>query len=129
MSKILNYLEKQLGTDQAAHVPGVRAIFDYLKATDGAVWSSKWNVFVNTKFKGFPSDERTFQLTPLGEMVLKGLTGRRAYVIVEADGYGGFEHVGNHYYLDLAKAQEECDGLNAQSSIDYFTVHEMDPKQ
>ena len=74
MSKILKHLDKQMQTDLKADAIEVREVFNYLKEIDnGSVWSSKWGVLVNTRFKGFPSDDRTYSLTELGKMVLKGL--------------------------------------------------------
>ena len=55
---------------------------------------------------------------------------KKIYIIIEANGYDGFEYPGDHFYIDEAKAQKECDRLNVQSSSkrDYFMVHEMELK-
>lgn len=53
---------------------------------------------------------------------------KKIYIIVEANGYDGFEYPGDYFYIDEAKAQKECDRLNEQSNRDYFIVHEMELK-
>lgn len=50
-------------------------IYNWIKATDrdGMVWSSRWDPLVDVKFKGFPSDERTYKPNITGYTLLKGI--------------------------------------------------------
>ena len=50
-------------------------VYNWIKSTDpeGRVWSSRWEPLVEVKFKGFPSDERTYNLNITGLTLLKGI--------------------------------------------------------
>ena len=41
--------------------------------SDGRIWESQWSPLVSTVFKDFPSDDRRFQLTPIGKVFLEGI--------------------------------------------------------
>lgn len=76
MGKLMDRLQKQL--DQPEHRQDAEEcieIYNWLKANDpeGAVWSSKWEPLVEVRFKGYPSDDRTYKLNFIGKAVLKGI--------------------------------------------------------
>ncbi len=50
-------------------------IYNWIKSTDkeGRVWSSRWDPLVDVKFKGYPSDKRSYKLNTTGRAVLKGI--------------------------------------------------------
>lgn len=50
-------------------------IYNWIKDTDpdGRVWSSRWNSLVDTKFKGFPSSDRTHHPNITGRTLLIAL--------------------------------------------------------
>lgn len=74
MSEIRINLDKQLKSESLSkEAEKVEIVYDYLKNTDVAIWSSKWNSLVKTSFKGYPNSERTYRLTEFGEIFLKGL--------------------------------------------------------
>ena len=74
MNKILTYLEKQLKTEYKQDGEDCLIIYNKLKEMDnGSVWTSKWSLLVHTIFKGFPSNDRRFEPTPIGHIFLKGL--------------------------------------------------------
>lgn len=73
MSKINKYLELQLKTNLKKDAEDCIKIKNKLKELDGAVWSSKWSILIDTKFKGFPYDERTYKPSKLGYIFLNGI--------------------------------------------------------
>lgn len=73
MGKLLNRLEKQISSGNIVDAQDCLKIYNYLKEKTGHVWESEWRIFVNTTFKGFPSDERTFKPTSLGYTLIKGM--------------------------------------------------------
>lgn len=74
MSKIMNFLQKQLETEYKQDAEDCIEIYNKLKEMDnGSVWTSKWSPLVHTVFKGFPSDDRRFEPTAIGRIFLKGL--------------------------------------------------------
>lgn len=73
MGKVLRYLEKQLATDAKKDAEDCMTIYNALKERTGHVWTSQWNLLVDTKFKGYPSDARTFKPSSIGYTYLKGL--------------------------------------------------------
>lgn len=73
MGKLLERLEEQLKTEYKQDAEDCLIIYNYLKETTGGVWESNWRPLVTTIFKGFPSDERRFEPTPIGYIFLKGL--------------------------------------------------------
>lgn len=76
MGKLLNRLEKQLKTENKKDAEDCLIIYNHLKDTTGHVWESEWRLLVDTRFKGFPSDERTFKPTSIGYTFLKGLNNK-----------------------------------------------------
>lgn len=49
-------------------------IYEKLKEmNNGSVWSLQWQQLVTPKFKGFPSDDRTYHPTSMGYVFLKGI--------------------------------------------------------
>lgn len=49
-------------------------IYEKLKElNNGSVWSSQWQQLVDVRFKGFPSDDRTYKPSKLGYVFLKGI--------------------------------------------------------
>lgn len=76
MSKTTNYLEKQLSTEFKQDAEDCLIVYNHLKdMNNGSVWQSQWNPLVSVIFKGFPSDERRYELTAIGRLVLKGIEG------------------------------------------------------
>ncbi len=74
MGKLLDRLEKQLKTEYKQDAEDCLKIYNKLKQMDnGCIWESKWRPLVDTIFKGFPSDERRFRPTTIGELFLKGI--------------------------------------------------------
>jgi hypothetical protein len=74
MSKILNHLNKQLTTELKKDAEDCILIFNKLKEiNNGSVWSSQWSLLIETKFQGFPSDNRTFKPSEIGYIFLKGI--------------------------------------------------------
>lgn len=53
----------------------------------------------------------------------------KIYIIVEANGYDGYEYPPDHYYTNEKDAQGYCDKCNKStgSRRDYFEVHELTP--
>jgi hypothetical protein len=73
MGKLLDRLEKQLGTEFKQDAEDCLKIYNYLKETTGHIWQSEWTPLVTTIFKGYPSDERRFKPTAIGYIFLKGI--------------------------------------------------------
>ena len=76
MGKLMNRLLKQLeNTDTKKDAEDCIKIYNWIKDTDkdGNVWSSRWTPLVDVKFKGFPSDERTYKPNITGSTLLKGI--------------------------------------------------------
>ncbi len=73
MGKLMDRLQHQLQTDLKQDAEDCLKLYNYLKESTGGVWQSNWTPLVQTKFKGFPSNQRTFKPTPIGYLVLKGL--------------------------------------------------------
>lgn len=75
MGKLINNLKKQLKDPQHKKDAGdCIKLYNWLKSTsDGRVWSSQWSPLVDIKFKGFPSDGRTYKPNSIGYAVLKGI--------------------------------------------------------
>ena len=75
MGKLLNRLNKQLKTEKKEDAKECIEIYNWIKSTDkdGCVWSSRWTPLVDVKFKGFPSDERYYNLNITGKTLLKGI--------------------------------------------------------
>lgn len=72
-SKTLKHLEKQLNTDLKNEALDCIKIYESLLSLTNQVSSNTWNMLVNVRFKGYPSDERTFKPSVIGEVFLKGL--------------------------------------------------------
>ena len=73
MGKLLDRLQKQLLGENKQDAEDCLQIYNHLKETTGHVWESEWRVLVSTRFKGFPSDERTFRPTAIGYTYIKGM--------------------------------------------------------
>jgi hypothetical protein len=73
MGKLMDRLQKQLNTEHRQDAEDCLKIYHHLLETRQHVWESEWRPLVNTIFKGFPSDERRFKLTAMGQIFLKGL--------------------------------------------------------
>lgn len=75
MGKLYDRLQEQLTTEYKKDAEDCLKIYEHLKKIDdGHVWSSKWNLLTRTTFKGFPSDDRRYELTQLGRDVLNGIS-------------------------------------------------------
>lgn len=76
MGKLMDNLQKQLKEPEyKKDAEECIEIYNWIKATDkdGRVWSSRWEPLVDVKFKGFPSDKRTYSLNITGKTLLKGI--------------------------------------------------------
>lgn len=74
MGKLTDYLNKQLKTEYKQDAEDCLKIYNKLLELDGkSVWSSQWQLLVDTKFKGFPSDDRRFKPNKIGYIFLKGI--------------------------------------------------------
>lgn len=74
MGKLLDRLNKQLKTEHREDAENCLIIYNKLKEMHGGhVWSSDWTPLVDTIFKEFPSDERRFKPTSIGNIFLQGL--------------------------------------------------------
>lgn len=73
MGKLLDRLNKQLETEYKEDAENCIKIFNGMKEITGSVSSNLYREFVETIFKGFPSDERRFKPTSIGYVFLKGL--------------------------------------------------------
>jgi len=76
MGKLLDRLQAQLkNPDHAKDAEDCIKIYNWIKDTDedGIVWNSRWRALVDMRFKGFPSNERTYKLNITGYAVLKGI--------------------------------------------------------
>lgn len=76
MGKLMDRLQKQLkNPDHEKDAEDCIKIYNWIKDTDkdGRVWSSRWESLVDVRFKGFPSDERTYKPNITGRTLLKGI--------------------------------------------------------
>lgn len=74
MGKLMDYLQKQLQTELKKDAEDCLKIYEKLKElNNGSVWSSQWQQLVDVRFKGFPSDDRTYKPSKLGYVFLKGI--------------------------------------------------------
>ena len=92
MGKLMDRLQKQLkNPDTKKDAEDCIKIYNWIKDTDpeGRVWSSRWEPLVDIKFKGFPSDERTYKPNITGYTLLKGIE------------CGGVLHTTVGYWLSL----------------------------
>lgn len=73
----MDYLQKQLKSEDAKlkkDAEDCLKIYEKLQEmNNGSVWSSQWQQLVNPKFKGFPSDDRTYSPSAMGYIFLKGI--------------------------------------------------------
>lgn len=73
----MNYLQKQLKNEDAKLKKDAEdciKIYEKLQEmNNGSVWSSQWQQLATPKFKGFPSDDRTYSPTAMGYVFLKGI--------------------------------------------------------
>lgn len=77
MGKLMNYLQKQLKSEDTKLKKDAEdciKIYEKLQEmNNGSVWSSQWQQLVTPKFKGYPSDDRTYHPTAMGYVFLKGI--------------------------------------------------------
>jgi hypothetical protein len=76
MGKLMDRLQKQLKLPKyKKDAEDCIKIYNWIKSTDkeGKVWNSRWAPLVDIKFKGFPSDERTYKPNIIGYALLKGI--------------------------------------------------------
>ena len=76
MGKLMDNLQKQLKSpDNKKDAEDCIKIYNWIKHTDkdGTVWSSRWTPLVDVRFKGFPSDDRTYSPNITGYTLLKGI--------------------------------------------------------
>lgn len=75
MGKLMTRLKKQLTTEYKKDAEECIEIFNWIKSTDkdGNVWSSRWTPLVDVTFKGYPSNERRYNLNTTGKALLKGI--------------------------------------------------------
>ena len=81
MGKLMNYLQKQLKSEDAKLKKDAEdciKIYEKLKEiSNGSVWSSNWNQLIQYKFKGLLSDERIYYPTKIGYIFLKGIEDKK----------------------------------------------------
>jgi len=80
MSKLINRLQNQLkNTEYKKDAEDCIEIYNWIKDTDpeDKVWKSRWTPLVDVKFKGFPSDERTYKPSITGYKILDSMKIRR----------------------------------------------------
>lgn len=75
MGKLHDRLQKQLQMEEfKKDAEDCLKIYNQLKEmNNGSVWESQWNPLVAVKFKGFPSDDRTYKPSKMGYVFLKGI--------------------------------------------------------
>jgi len=73
MGKLMNRLQQQLKTDKKEDAKECIAVYNHMVRHTGHLWSSEWEKLVIPKFKGFPSNDRTYSLSHIGKMYLKGM--------------------------------------------------------
>ena len=77
MGKLMNYLQKQLKSEDAKLKKDAEdciKIYEKLQEmNNGSVLSSQWQQLATPKFKGFPSDDRTYSPTAIGYVFLNGI--------------------------------------------------------
>lgn len=78
MGKLMNYLQKQLKSEDAKIKKDAEdciKIYEKLKEmNDGKVWESSWNPLTTVKFVGtYPNSERIYKPSKEGYVFLKGI--------------------------------------------------------
>jgi hypothetical protein len=73
MGKLLERLKNQLSTDSRQDAEDCLKIYNGLIKVTGSVMESKWNILTDVRFKGWPSDERTYSPSKVGLVFLRGL--------------------------------------------------------
>ena len=75
MGKLYDRLQKQLKSKEyKKDAEDCLKIYEKLKElNNGRVWESQWNPLVDVKFKGFPSDDRTYKPSKIGYVFLQGI--------------------------------------------------------
>lgn len=74
MGKLMVRLEKQLTTEHKKDAEECIKIYNKLKEMyDGKVWSSNWTPLTDVTFKGYPSSERRYKPSSIGNIFLKGI--------------------------------------------------------
>lgn len=74
MGKLFDRLQKQLKTEHKKDAEDCLIIYEKLKEmSDGRVWESQWTPLVGVTFKPYPSSERIYKPTSIGQIFLKGL--------------------------------------------------------
>lgn len=75
MGNLMTRLERQLQIpEHKKDAEDCIKIYNWLKEIDGQVWNIRWSPLVDVKFKGFPSDYRTYKLNIIGRTLLKGIS-------------------------------------------------------
>lgn len=75
MGKLKDRLEKQLKTEYKEDAEDCIQIYNKLREiNNGSVWQSTWTPLVDTIFKGWPSDERRFKPTKIGQIFIRGIS-------------------------------------------------------
>lgn len=71
---VCDYLHKQLQTELKGDAEDCLKIYEKIKElNNGKVWSNQWQILVDVKFKGFPSDDRTYKPSKIGYIFLQGI--------------------------------------------------------
>lgn len=74
MSKVIDHLNKQLNTEHKQDAEDCLKIYNKLLELDGkSIWSSAWQVLVNTKIGIYPSYIRQYKPSKIGYVFLKGI--------------------------------------------------------
>lgn len=116
MGKLMNYLQKQLKTEEyKKDVEDCLKIYEKLKEmNNGSVWSSQWQQLVDTHFKGFPSDDRRYKPSKMGYVFLKG---------IEKDNKKEEREAGVRYIsVQMAIMSHLSDAQDISSAYEYSTL-------
>jgi len=75
MGKLYDRLQSQLKSEEfKKDAEDCLTIYEKLKElNNGSVWDTQWQQLVDVKFKGFPSDERTYKPSKIGYVFLRGI--------------------------------------------------------
>lgn len=81
MGKLYDRLQKQLKSEEyKKDAEDCLKIYEKLKEiNNGSVWKSSWNLLTTVKFKGFPSDDRTYKPSQEGYVFLKGIEEKKEH--------------------------------------------------
>lgn len=76
MGKLYDRLQEQLKTEYKQDAEDCLIIYNYLNDSTDHIWESQWQPLVSTIYKGFPSDERRYKPTAIGNLIIKGLNNK-----------------------------------------------------